>query len=592
MGTQQTYTTLILDAAIGYGHRNVFKHEFGHSLLAFFHAAGTAPLPSVENHASPEMYVHCPTGAAYLWEDETNDNPIPNSIYNNGSGFTHDYYSGTTATPDQPTRCLGITAQAWTYGGPFTRITFSPTEGYPGALVTISGRGFTGTSSVTFSGVPASFTVNSDARITASVPEGATTGHINVATPTGTFTSRSDFTIHPFGFTPQQGPTGTAVVISGFGLTGTSAVRFNGTPASFTVNSDTKITASVPKTATTGPISLVTPSGTLTNDSDFGVVPKLKITSISPDPFDPSQGQSTTITWTQDRDAHIEMFAEDSAREDRWDYLGPSEGAPAGAHSVVWDGKTNSGAAVPFGTYTIRLLGWDTTGYFMVEARAQVTLGVTGPVVRAPVPSILPEQRMSLGPPVTVVSKVTWSSTSSNLCSYRLQRSVNGAAFADLALSSPTATKVTTPVAVGSRYRFRVRATSCDGTVGPWSTSSAFTVRGSQQGAATYSTGWAPATLTDSWGGTVRTTSIVGTSVTFAFTGRAIAWVGTKGPAYGSAEVYVDGALIGTVSVNGLNLKPSYVASVADWGGTSASHTLTIVNEGTRLDVDGFIVFS
>jgi hypothetical protein len=51
-------------------------------------------------------------------EDENEMFPIPNSIYNNESGFTHDYYSGTTATPDQPTRCLGITAAAWASGGP------------------------------------------------------------------------------------------------------------------------------------------------------------------------------------------------------------------------------------------------------------------------------------------------------------------------------------------------------------------------------------------------------------------------------------------------------------------------------------------
>jgi streptogramin lyase len=119
-GVGQTYSSLILDAAIAYGHRNVFKHEFGHSILFFFAAAGTSPQPTVTNHATASTYVHCPTGAAYVWEDETDANPIPNSIFNDGSGFTHDYYSGTTATPDQPTRCLGVTPEAWRYGGPRT----------------------------------------------------------------------------------------------------------------------------------------------------------------------------------------------------------------------------------------------------------------------------------------------------------------------------------------------------------------------------------------------------------------------------------------------------------------------------------------
>jgi hypothetical protein len=119
MGTGQTYTAIILDA-VWYGHRNVFKHEWGHSITSFYDAYGTAPKPAVNNHINntDTQYVHCPSGEPYILKDETDAHPIPNSIYNNNSGFTHDYYSGTTATADQPTRCLGITPEAWAYGGP------------------------------------------------------------------------------------------------------------------------------------------------------------------------------------------------------------------------------------------------------------------------------------------------------------------------------------------------------------------------------------------------------------------------------------------------------------------------------------------
>lgn len=81
---------------------------------------GVVPLPEVSNHADTGEYVNCQGGPPYVWVDESQDFPIPNSIYNNHSGFTHDYYSGTIATVDQPTRCLGITPQAWSYGGPVT----------------------------------------------------------------------------------------------------------------------------------------------------------------------------------------------------------------------------------------------------------------------------------------------------------------------------------------------------------------------------------------------------------------------------------------------------------------------------------------
>jgi hypothetical protein len=125
MGTGQTYTTLIIEAATLYGHLNVFKHEWGHSLLDYYEAVGTAPTPTVTNHAVVNQYVHCQTGEAYIWLDETDSNPIPNSIYNDESGFTHDYYSGTTALATDPLHCLGITPGAWATGGPVSQ---------PGAL--------------------------------------------------------------------------------------------------------------------------------------------------------------------------------------------------------------------------------------------------------------------------------------------------------------------------------------------------------------------------------------------------------------------------------------------------------------------------
>jgi len=120
MGMGQTYTTLIVEAATSYGHRNVFKHEWGHSILEYFDAIGTAPKPKVENHSDGTQYVNCVTGQPYVWEDESPAAPIPNSIYNNATGFTHDYYSGTTASAADSQRCLGIDRAAWARGGPAT----------------------------------------------------------------------------------------------------------------------------------------------------------------------------------------------------------------------------------------------------------------------------------------------------------------------------------------------------------------------------------------------------------------------------------------------------------------------------------------
>jgi uncharacterized repeat protein (TIGR03803 family) len=66
----------------------------------------------------------------------------------------------------------------------------------PGRTVQILGQSLTGTTSLTFNGVPAtSFNVVSDTFMTAVVPAGATTGPVVVTTPTGTLTSNKNLVI-------------------------------------------------------------------------------------------------------------------------------------------------------------------------------------------------------------------------------------------------------------------------------------------------------------------------------------------------------------------------------------------------------------
>jgi uncharacterized repeat protein (TIGR03803 family) len=76
----------------------------------------------------------------------------------------------------------------------------------------------------------------------------------------------------PFAETvPTSGKLGEAVKILGTNLKGTTSVTFNGSPATFKVVSSTEIAATVPSGATTGPIEVKTPSGTLTSNVNFQV---------------------------------------------------------------------------------------------------------------------------------------------------------------------------------------------------------------------------------------------------------------------------------------------------------------------------------
>jgi uncharacterized repeat protein (TIGR03803 family) len=70
---------------------------------------------------------------------------------------------------------------------------------------------------------------------------------------------------------PTAGKVGKQIIILGNHLTGTTGVTFNGVQANFTIESDTYIQATVPAGASTGTVSVVTPSGTLDGNPQFVV---------------------------------------------------------------------------------------------------------------------------------------------------------------------------------------------------------------------------------------------------------------------------------------------------------------------------------
>lgn len=73
---------------------------------------------------------------------------------------------------------------------------------------------------------------------------------------------------------PIAGEANLKIDILGTDLTGTSAVAFNETNATFDDVSRTEVTANVPASATSGPVVVTTPRGTLTSNISFRVIPK------------------------------------------------------------------------------------------------------------------------------------------------------------------------------------------------------------------------------------------------------------------------------------------------------------------------------
>jgi hypothetical protein len=100
-------------------------------------------------------------------------------------------------------------------------------------------------------------------------------------------------------FSPTSGQVGQAVDIQGTNFTGATSVKFNGTPdPSYVVNSSSDISAHVPTGATSGFITVTTPSGTGTSSTQFVVSSANGPTVSSFQPTSGPVGTNVSITGT------------------------------------------------------------------------------------------------------------------------------------------------------------------------------------------------------------------------------------------------------------------------------------------------------
>jgi len=178
-------------------------------------------------------------------------------------------------------------------------------EACPGNTITINGSGFVSdnpavtvgspqaTVTVLFGGVKSTYViVGSNTVMYAVVPDGAKDGPLTVTTGGGTVTTTASFYVNPcpqvslktaqanpsaavgvlssptiYKFKPASGKVGTKVTIGGTSMLTVTGVYFGQTKAKFTVDSATQITATVPKGAKTGKISLVYPINASTSQN-------------------------------------------------------------------------------------------------------------------------------------------------------------------------------------------------------------------------------------------------------------------------------------------------------------------------------------
>lgn len=194
----------------------------------------------------------------------------------------------------------------------------SPANGdlFGGTVVTINGSGLGSATGVMFGTRPGTeIEIVSGTQLRVKTPEGASVATVNVTVtnPGGTSatTTAARFTYDKppaptvTAVAPATGPMlgGTTVTITGTDFTGATSVTFDGkTAASFTVTSDTTITAVTPWNTRVGkyPVIVRTPGGSSANTPasqfNYEVPPAPVVTSVAPTSGPLAGGTQVTIT--------------------------------------------------------------------------------------------------------------------------------------------------------------------------------------------------------------------------------------------------------------------------------------------------------
>ena len=187
--------------------------------------------------------------------------------YDDASSFGAANAVAVASSTNTPNINAGMVAIAEVHAGPNR----GPTAGH--TVVTLSGSGFTGATSVTFGGVAGtSLNVASDSLLTVTSPAHvAGTVLITVVTPSGRCSNATavayTYVAAPkvAGISPNKGPTGggTLVTITGTNLAGATAVHFGSVAAHInSIVSATKIVVTSPKGTGTVDVTVTTAGGT------------------------------------------------------------------------------------------------------------------------------------------------------------------------------------------------------------------------------------------------------------------------------------------------------------------------------------------
>jgi uncharacterized repeat protein (TIGR03803 family) len=163
---------------------------------------------------------------------------------------------------------------------------FYPPAAPVASIFTVTGHGFTGTTAVKLDGVSVPFTVASDTGVDVIIPQHAISGTVSVTNPSGSGISSTSFTVTGApvvtSISPEAGPVGTVVTVTGSGFTGTTATSIGGQPTPFTFVNDNTVELTVPLEGKTGSVHIRTVGIIGASPTNFTVTGPPVISSFTP----------------------------------------------------------------------------------------------------------------------------------------------------------------------------------------------------------------------------------------------------------------------------------------------------------------------
>jgi len=268
---------------------------------------------------------------------------------------------------------------------PIAIASFAPAQAGPGATVTVTGSGFDAVQSAKVGTASASFTIDSAAQLRLTVPDGASSGPIELAGGGRVTQSANALVVlavpRVTSVTPSSIVPPARINVAGSDLDKVTQARLNATVLAIAAQSPTALALDVPAGASSGFLTLVATDGIARQSAQqITVAGSISVASFAPTTV--ARGLTLTINGSNlDRAVAVEFAGgAQAAVAARTGSISISVTVPAAANSGVFTviGSAGERADAPASLTVVPRIQVDATAVYNVAAGAAVTINGTG----------------------------------------------------------------------------------------------------------------------------------------------------------------------------------------------------------------------